>query len=238
MKRIPRVLLILGLLAGSVAGPGTSRGQHHARYTADVDSFLADARAATEKFKRLEAAIAAGYRKVGPDFPGMGEHWVHVGRAVADELNPRRPAVLSYLRVNKEPVLTGVAYAIPLQPDESPPSFPFPGAWHVHTGTVADETLHLNPDHMHHTRRDTPRLAMIHAWIWTEHPSGVFSQDNWALPFIRLQLPLPAKIPPQAGKALFLDTGGVNYYARLIQRAGSLSEKHMTAAPIEPADHG
>jgi hypothetical protein len=194
-----------------------------------VAAFVKRARAATKKYHDLSAAIAAGYRLVGPDFPGMGEHWVHTRRVVQRAVDVARPSVLSYLRIDGEPVLTGVAYARPVQRGETPPPFVLPGLWHFHSGSIDEETLLLNPRSMHHGSADQPRLAMVHAWIWMENPNGLFAQDNWALPFRRLGLPVPDAVPPQAGKALFLLSDGVAYYARLIEVAGGPSDADRAA---------
>lgn len=238
---------LIVLVAGSVFG-ATAQAQtapHHdtmaphghahaptARTAAQdsaVGAFVERARAATAKYHDLGTAIAAGYRLVGPDFPGMGEHWVHTRRVVQRTIDVARPAVLSYLRVEGEPVLTGVAYARPVQRGETPPSFVLPGLWHFHSGSIDEETLLLNPRSMHHGSADQPRLAMVHAWIWMENPDGLFAQDNWALPFRRLGLPVPDAVPPQAGKALFLLSDGVAYYARLIEVAGEPSDADRAA---------
>lgn len=194
-----------------------------------VGAFVERARAATAKYHDLSAAIAAGYRLVGPDFPGMGEHWVHTRRVVQRTVNVERPSVLSYLRVDGEPILTGVAFARPVQPGEEPPPFIIPGLWHFHSGSIDEETLLLNPRSMHHDSAAQPRLAMVHAWIWMENPDGVFAQDNWALPFRRLGLSVPEAVPPQAGKALFLLSDGVAYYTRLIETAGTPSTSDRAA---------
>jgi len=212
-----------------------SPGHHHAPMArtaaqeARVATFVERARAATARYHDLSAAIAAGYRLVGPDFPGMGEHWVHPRRIVQRALSVERPPVLSYLRVDGEPILTGVAYARPVQRGETPPPFILPGLWHFHTGSIDEETLLLNPQSMHHGSADQPRLAMVHAWIWMDNPAGVFAQDNWALPFRRLGLPVPETVPPQAGKALFLLSDGVAYYTRLIETAGHPSAADRAA---------
>lgn len=209
---------------GHAAPPPLSDAQKaHAAATAER------IRAVTERYHDLGAAIGAGYRLVGPDFPGMGEHWVHAQYLLQRELSVERPAILSYLRIDGEPVLTGVAYATPVQRGEDPPEFILPGLWHFHSGTVDEETLLLNPRSMHHGAGDQPRLAMFHAWVWTENPAGLFAQDNWALPFLRLGLPVPDDPLPQAGKALFLASDGVDYYARLIDVAGAPDESDRAA---------
>lgn len=217
---------------------GTHEAVHHghagrpalnADEKAHVASVTERIRAVTERYHDLDAAIGAGYRLVGPDFPGMGEHWVHPQYLLQRALDVERPAILSYLRIGDETILTGVAYATPVQTGEDPPEFILPGLWHFHSGTVDEETLLLNPRSMHHGSGDQPRLAMFHAWVWTENPSGLFAQDNWALPYLRLGLPVPERPLPQAGKALFLASDGVGYYARLIEVAGAPSEAERAA---------
>ena len=229
----------LALLVLLCVPPAEAQHAHHVqsvrpsdtRLDSTVEHFVLQARKASLPYERLEAAIAAGYRQVGPDFPGMGEHWVHIRQAVQPEIDPMRPPVLSYVRVEGRPVLTGVAYTLPLRPGETPPTYPAPGVWHTHDGSIDEETLLLNPPPMHHTgTSDEVRLAMLHVWVWAENPSGVFEQDNWALAFLRLGLPVPGHVTPQAGKALFLLSGGVDYYARLIDVAGSPSPEDAAAA--------
>lgn len=204
--------------------PDAEQAEHVAAVTEQI-------RAATARYHDLEAAIGAGYRLVGPDFPGMGEHWVYAPYLLQREVSIERPAILSYLRIGGRPVLTGVAYARPVQSGETPPDFILPGLWHYHTGTVDEETLLLNPPAAHHGAgaEDQPRLAMFHAWVWTPNPAGTFAQDNWALPFLRVGLPAPAAVRPQAGKALFLASGGVAYYARLVDAAGAPDEAERAA---------
>lgn len=182
-------------------------------------AFARQVRAATERFARLDEAIAAGYRLVGPDFPGMGEHWVNIRAIMMKRVDPAHPAVLSYLRVAGEAVLTGAAFAVPLRPGEAPPHLPFPVSWHRHSGSIAEETLHLNP-HAMESAPDGPELAMIHAWVWTTNPAGTFAQQNWTLPFHRLGLGAPEGVTPPAGKAAHLASGGVDYYAGVIEQAG------------------
>ena len=36
-------------------------------------------RVATDRYHDRARAVADGYRLIGRDFPGMGEHWVNVG---------------------------------------------------------------------------------------------------------------------------------------------------------------
>ena len=193
-------------------------------------------RKASLRFQNINEAIAAGYRLVGPDFPGMGEHWVNVRQVVQRDLDLASPAVLSYVKIGRDQILTGVAYTWPLRPAEAPPDFITSGIWHTHKGSIDEETLVLNPRGMTHGGNDH-QLAMVHAWVWVDNPAGVFEQDNWALPFLRLGLPVPDHVPPQAGKALHLVSNGIDYYMGLIDLAGapSVVEERKIRSAMENA---
>ena len=80
----------------------------------DVGALLSIARDATLPFQDRRTAIAAGYRRIGPDSPAMGEHWVNLRQVIADSLDVSRPAILTYVMVEDRPLLTGVVYAVPV----------------------------------------------------------------------------------------------------------------------------
>lgn len=181
-----------------------------------VAAFLHQARQATQRYRHLEAAIGAGYRPVGPDTPNMGEHWANPRLVVQRSIDPALPAVLTYLRIDGEPILTGVAYTAVVLPGEAPPAVPGI-AWHYHHGTLEAE---LVGQAMHTGPAEGPRLAMAHLWIWADNPDGFHAADNWTLSFLRRGLPVPRTVTPEASKALFLTTGGVDYYASIIRSVG------------------
>ena len=177
--------------------------------------FIASARAGSVRYRDLDSAIADGFRLVGGDFPGMGEHWVHAGRLMAGVVDPSRPAILSYATIHGRPALVGVAYALPLGAGDPLPSAPR-NAWHAHSGSV-DEASFL-PRHAGHGA-DNPgaRIAVLHAWAWLDNPDGPFATDNPALPFARAGL-APASASAPALRALALAYGGVPYYAAAATR--------------------
>ncbi len=219
--------LALGLalpagVSGSSRGPANS-GRTDAR-SEEVGAFVARVRAATEKYLDREAAVADGYRLIGEDFPGMSEHWIHIGLLFDCKYDPERPEFLSYVTVGGRPRLLGVAYGLPLLPGEAPPDTPAgPDAWHEHSGTIDDETF-LPHHHQSGHGGHGPRLAMLHAWVWLPNPEGVFAADNWAIPFLRLGLAVPAQGGASAGKALALLSGADSYLLRMVR----------TAAPASP----
>jgi len=185
--------------------------------TATVLTFVARAREATRRYQDRSIAVADGYRRLGPEFPGMGEHWINLGPLVSAGFDAASPAVLTYATVAGRPQLVGVAYALPLLAGESPPAFPSSAAWHDHTGTIDDEVAAL----VHGTddRGAGGRIAMLHAWIWLANADGIFATNNWALPYVRAGLVPPVRPDSLAAKALSLLTGGERHYVQVFVRA-------------------
>jgi hypothetical protein len=189
-----------------------------------VAEFVARARVGTSRYADQQAAIDAGFLRVGVDFPAMGEHWVSLERIMADTLDPARPSMLTYVRIGGVPTLAGVAYTALLEPGDALPPFaaakPF---WHEHNGTVVEESFPLaesarpvDPDETH--------LAILHAWVWMENPDGVFTTDNWSLPYVRLGVPRPPHPAPELAGALSLGAGTAEYYLLAARNAGQLSD--------------
>ena len=187
-----------------------------------VASFVESARKATAKYQDQAAAVADGYRQIGSDFPSMGEHWIHIGLLFDGKFDPAHPEVLMYAMASGRPQLLGVAYALPLLKDESPPDWPVPKeAWHDHFRTLEDET-ELPLHHLHGQAGDTPRIAMLHAWIWFANPAGMFAADNWAIPYFRVGMQ-PPEAPEAAAKALALVSGGAEYFSHCVTAAVPLN---------------
>lgn len=218
--------LALALLAVPLAV-----GRAQAPVESALAAFVARARAGTVALRDPEAARAAGYRPVGPDFPGMGRHWIHTALILRAVPNPAEPPVLEYAELNGTPALVGVAYAVLVKDDRAPTSLPVPAeAWHFHQGTVDEESFlrsHAGAGHI----VPGPRLAVIHAWIWLDNPDGLFATDNWALPYARLGLSVPRHSSRAAARALALAAGegGRLYVEALLHAVGQPSDDEMKA---------
>jgi len=209
-----------------------------ARDSVEVAHMLATIRVAAERYADVNAAIAAGYRLVGEDMPNMGEHWINPRIAMRGELDPALPAALTYLPDGDGRMLTGVAFIAPQMPGRALPPPPIRGAsWHFHAETIDEEAAGDAPaergaDDRHDGRNSNgnhgdrerevldPRMAMLHVWLFVDNPDGLLSPDNWSLPYVRLGLPVPESVRPDAARALSLVSGGVDYYAGI---AGRLS---------------
>jgi hypothetical protein len=196
------------------------------------DTFLDRARAGTARYADQQTAIIDGYRKIGRDFPAMGEHWIRIGLVFDAVVDPARPEVLNYVSVGGRPVLVGLGYAVPLLEGESAPDEPAGrDAWHDHSKTIDEETFMT---HVHGQEREVirgPRLAMLHAWINATNPDGIFAADNWGLPYVRLGLDVPSAAPADAAKALSLLTGGLDYFEAQLGAAHASMGHHMDLRP-------
>ncbi len=196
-------------------------------------SFVARARAGTEALRHPDAARLAGYHPVGPDFPGMGRHWIHTALILRPIPDAAQPPVLEYAELNGTPTLVGVAYAVLVNADTAPPSLPVPkAAWHFHQGTVDEESFLRNHAGAGHVMPGPgPRLAVVHAWIWLDNPDGLLATDNWALPYARLGLRVPSHGSRAAARALALASGdgGRMYLEALIHAVGQPNDDEMKA---------
>lgn len=207
--------------------------------------FVAAARTGSAAYRDVEVARAAGYRPVGPDFPGMGRHWVHPALILRDTLDPAAPPILEYAEIAGRPTLVGVAYAKLARDDTPPAGLPVPpAAWHFHQGTVEEESfLRSHAGGAHLVPGRGPRIAVLHAWIWLENPDGLLATDNWALPYARLGYRMPPGASQDAARTLALAAGegGRHYVEALLQALGRpnaveeqalglLVERHQAAA--------
>lgn len=219
--------LILTLVMAGAVSPQTSKCDSPDALSS-VPTFVECARAGTERYRDRAVAIRDGYRRIGRDFPAMGEHWIRISLVFDGKFDASRPEVLNYVDIGGKPQLLGVGYAVPLLSGEAAPDGPAgPHVWHDHFRTVDDETL-LPRHHTHGSAKDGPRLAMMHAWIWSPNPEGLFAADNWAIPLLRLNLTPPAEFSIPAAKALSLLTGGREYVHASILAVTDVGEHRVS----------
>jgi hypothetical protein len=227
-----RALVIAAVLcfASSLSAQDHQHRHSEIPATADdarIDLLLAKARAATEPYQDRNVAIASGYRRVGPDFPSMGEHWLNTRLIVEGAFDVSRPQMLTYVEIAGRPVLTGVVYAIPLQKGESPPgAFGPEGLWHEHNGTVDEEGL-VPEHHSTPSTGEGTRVSFLHAWIGIRRMDERFAAENWAIPFLRLGLGIPREFPNGASRALSLIAGGQSFFIQLLGESGETSIRYF-----------
>lgn len=201
--------------------------------------FIAAARTGTAPYRDVEVARAAGYRPVGPDFPGMGRHWVHPALILRDTLDPSAPPILEYAEIEGRVTLVGVAYAKLVRDGTPPAGLPVPvEAWHFHQGTVEEESFLRSHAGVAHVGPG-PRIAVLHAWLWLDNPDGILATDNWALPYARLGYRMPPHATQGAARALALAAGegGRHYVEALLRALGQPSETEGEALTRLVARH-
>ena len=154
---------------------------------------LEQARQATAKYQDLHAAEADGYQMVGGDMPGMGIHYVLTMEPKRFDIE--KPPILLYVKDSAqsgEYSLAGVGYFwnAPEGPDGQPLNSPFPkslAVWHRHENICVLPHLE-NPHGLSESQcREqgghfiAKTQWLVHAWIWKDNPTGVFSPENPAV---------------------------------------------------------
>lgn len=128
---------------------------------------LEAAKAATEKYRDINVALAEGFVQGGPDVPGEGFHYLNPKRLDCN-FDPAHPEILLYALLPGKTQLQLVAleYAIPFtcMPSSGPPPKGFAGnldVWH------ADEPV---------------PFWTQNAWLYFKNPNGIFTLENPRVP--------------------------------------------------------
>ena len=172
-----------------------------------IDSLIAEAGRASTRFADRHVAVEDGYRRLGADFPAMGEHWLKVGALLQTEFDAGHPAILIYADVAGRPTLLGVAYAIVTHGDSVPRNAPgWPEEWHEHSGLLSDETA--SGPRPHSPGPTDTHIWVMHVWTNLANPEGQLAAENWSLPFIRAGVAVPRDVDAAAGHGLSLAVGG------------------------------
>ena len=161
------ILVAAGALAlASCAGTETSQGQNAA-----AGGLVETVREATEGFKDVAAAEAAGYGLffgcvTGSEGGAMGVHYVN-GDLVGDGvLDPASPEALMFAPVDGNLQLVGVEFVV------------IADAWHENNETppvLMGQLFNLvgSPN-----RYGIPAFYELHVWAWQDNPRGAFSEWN------------------------------------------------------------
>lgn len=127
----------------------------------DGDTTLRDVRRATARFHSVTQAERAGYELflvcIDSDAGGMGQHYVNFALLDGD-VDALHPEAMVYEVTDAGLALVGVEYVVPgdlVDPEDPPELF--------------GQEFHLNAD---------LGVWVLHAWVWTRNPSGVFADFN------------------------------------------------------------
>jgi hypothetical protein len=139
----------------------------------DGSSTLIDVvRQATEGYKEIEAAQAAGYGLVmgcvsGPQEGAMGLHYANanlVGDGALDAMQPE--AIIYEPKNNGAPQLVGVEYIVIAE------------AWHAENEMPPTLLGHVFHYVSSPNRYGLPAFYELHVWAWKNNPSGTFADWN------------------------------------------------------------
>ena len=140
--------------------------------TAQPAATLVDeVRRATEPFKDVAAATAAGYAPFlgcvsGPQEGAMGQHYVNSALVGDGVLDVKRPEALMYESRNGRLRLLGVEYIVLAE------------AWHAANKTpptLLGQSFHYNSAP---NRYGIPAFYALHVWAWEPNPHGMFVDWN------------------------------------------------------------
>lgn len=173
MRSVGAVLTVVGLLllaqsdasadGSMMSSPQSVPGILPSGLGGAIDRDVQKARAATERFKSADTAIAAGYKHTDhcvekPPEGGMGLHFSNP--ALLDvTLEVEKPEVLVYeRRADGTYKLNGIEYLVPLSQwkQKEPPM-------------IMGQKL---------KRAESLGIWYLHVWIWEPSPSGLFADWN------------------------------------------------------------
>jgi hypothetical protein len=204
---------------------------------AALDSLAAATARETARYVDRRVAVADGYRRIGTDFPGMGEHWLHPGALLDGRLDPTRPTLLTYATLDGRPTLLGVGFVVTTAGTTAASVPGWPHVWHEHSGLLADESGAAPHDGAPDATAvggapagaARTRVWVLHAWTRLGNPAGPYAPDNWALPFVRAGLPAPTRTDVDAARACSLVVGGERYLRDVLTDAGLADSSHAAA---------
>ncbi len=161
------------------------------RMTPDEVASLVDeldvVREATEKYTDIEEAFADGYVQSTEEVPNMGAHFVQPWRMLDGKFDPGRPEILLYTSDEEgDWTLVGTSFVLPLNvvgPDHPEAFTGQLDNWHVHYELCTGSDFNSRSSTEQECREDGGTWVpvygwMIHAWVWTDNPLGVFNMWN------------------------------------------------------------
>ena len=180
------------------------------------------------RFQDTGVAISEGYVHYdGYDTFSMGEHWYNKEVYESGTCDGSKPSHLQYLVIEGKRTLIGTGYVCTPQNQgrENNRIFDDSITWHSHgpawcllpNGSAEDyrdladslpnKFTTLDWQSICKQEGGTPAsqdIKMLHTWNWIPAPNGRFAHENFAIPFLRVGLPVPDKIflESQVGKAV------------------------------------
>jgi len=138
-------------------GPGNDVVKMYSGLSSQTSYELELARAATARYRNIDSAKADGYTNIGVDVENMGHHYMK-SALVDAKFDISKPELLVYHENEDGKMELGaVEYAVPIA-EPQPEGF-------TGSGDVWEHN-------------DTFQLWLLHAWVWSFNPDGVFNPLN------------------------------------------------------------
>ena len=163
---------LIGMMGTAIIPPlhATNDQSQHASHASPV-GLVREVRQATEDFRDVNAALAAGYASTGscvtgPEKGAMGIHFAK-GSLIEDGLlNASAPELLIYEQRNGKLRLVGVEFLVLADPwNAANPAPPVLMGQHFHFVGFPN-------------RYRLPAFYELHVWAWKDNPNGVFVDWN------------------------------------------------------------
>ena len=177
----PVAVAVVALSPAIAAGDqGAAVVHEHGAHGAGVQRELAQVRAATARFHRVEEAVAAGYQLgwvngsgtrivagcvAHPTAGAMGYHYFNADLMADNDVNALEPEVLVYAP-DPDGGLDLVAVEWVVRSAQSNP----PGVSTAPSVLGMDMHILVPPP--------GPAFYLTHAWVWAENPAGMFADWN------------------------------------------------------------
>jgi hypothetical protein len=158
-------------------------------------------RGATEPYRQVEGATAAGYAAnfgcvTHMGHGAMGIHYIN-GDLLADPaIDPLRPEAVMY-----EPQADGTLQAVGIE------YVVLQEAWHA-AGNQAPPTVAGQPFYLTTGFFDVPPFYALHIWLWKDNPAGTFAGYNPDVVCPEDQATFPNAVSVLAAPRALPDTGG------------------------------
>jgi len=186
--------------SGSAFGASGDQSQSRHQHAPDIpisatdlgvlQEQLAAARAGTEKYRDVREAVNDGYIQVTQDLPGIAAHFANPVHYADGVFDPAKPEILLYAKADGQWSLVGLSYTAPFTGDQTPPAgFAGPlDAWHYHTDLCfRGQRVVAASQSADQCRQAGGRFVgntgwMMHLWLYSESPEGLFAHQNSLLP--------------------------------------------------------
>ncbi len=193
-----------------------------------LDSLAMETTRLTMRYSDRREAMSDGYRRIGTDFPGMGEHWLHSSALMAGHVDASRPTLLSYANLSGRATLIGVGFVMTTRGDSAASNVPgWPDHWHEHSGLLGDESgAAVGTPHGGERKANATRVWVLHVWTALANPAGPYASDNWTLPFARVGVAAPTSVDSEIGRAFSLAVGGRRYLEAVLMDSRLLHDRN------------